>query len=344
MRSTRAARAGSSSGWMAADRWSGAFARRTRTRGGAELTTILAGTPPEVLSMAGGFPNPETFATDVIDELAARLVREDAAVALQYTPVRGRAQRAQLPDRPAGAAAGPAAGARRADGDQRRDGVHRADVPGAARSRRHGRRRGADLSRRADGLRRGRGRRAAGRDGRARPARRRAGRAAGGGRGAEVRLRDPRVPEPDRPDDVAVAPARARRPVPAPRRAGARGRGLPRALLRRRPASVAVVARPRRRAPGRHVLEDLLPGRPARLGGRAAQRRRGARGGQAEHGPVRERARPAAGRGVRPRGPLRAPAARRSARCTRRARRRSAARWSAPCRRDARGRAPRAAS
>ena len=89
MRSTRAARAGSSSGWMAADRWSGAFARRTRTRGGAELTTILAGTPPEVLSMAGGFPNPETFATDVIDELAARLVREDAAVALQYTPCEG---------------------------------------------------------------------------------------------------------------------------------------------------------------------------------------------------------------------------------------------------------------
>ena len=89
MRSTRAARAGSSSGWMATDRWSGAFARRTRTRGGAELTTILAGTPPEVLSMAGGFPNPETFATDVIDELAARLVREDAAVALQYTPCEG---------------------------------------------------------------------------------------------------------------------------------------------------------------------------------------------------------------------------------------------------------------
>src|ERR671915_181647 len=45
-----------------------AFARRTRTRGGDELTTFLA---------------------DEIDEIAARLVRDDAAVALQYTPCAG---------------------------------------------------------------------------------------------------------------------------------------------------------------------------------------------------------------------------------------------------------------
>jgi 2-aminoadipate transaminase len=66
-----------------------AFARRTRLRGGGELTAILAGSPPGVLSMTGGFPNPATFPTDEIDELAARLVREDAAVALQYTPCAG---------------------------------------------------------------------------------------------------------------------------------------------------------------------------------------------------------------------------------------------------------------
>src|SRR4051794_33901070 len=66
-----------------------AFARRTRLRGGDELTTILAGSPPGVLSMTGGFPNPATFPTDELDELAARLVREDAAVALQYTPCAG---------------------------------------------------------------------------------------------------------------------------------------------------------------------------------------------------------------------------------------------------------------
>jgi 2-aminoadipate transaminase len=66
-----------------------AFARRTRLRGGSELTAILAGSPPGVLSMTGGFPNPATFPTDELDELAARLVREDAAVALQYTPSEG---------------------------------------------------------------------------------------------------------------------------------------------------------------------------------------------------------------------------------------------------------------
>jgi 2-aminoadipate transaminase len=66
-----------------------AFARRTRLRGGDELTAILAGSPPGVLSMTGGFPNPATFATDELDEIAGRLVREDAAVALQYTPCAG---------------------------------------------------------------------------------------------------------------------------------------------------------------------------------------------------------------------------------------------------------------
>ena len=66
-----------------------AFARRTRLRGGDELTTILAGSPPGVLSMTGGFPNPATFPTDELDEIAARLVRDDAAVALQYTPCAG---------------------------------------------------------------------------------------------------------------------------------------------------------------------------------------------------------------------------------------------------------------
>ena len=67
------------------------FARRARLRGGEELTAILAGTPPGVLSMTGGFPNPRTFPTDELDEIAARLIREDAAVALQYTPSAGLA-------------------------------------------------------------------------------------------------------------------------------------------------------------------------------------------------------------------------------------------------------------
>jgi 2-aminoadipate transaminase len=69
--------------------WTPELARRTRLRGGEELSTILAGSPPGVLSMTGGFPNPATFPTDEIDEIAARLMREDAAVALQYTPTEG---------------------------------------------------------------------------------------------------------------------------------------------------------------------------------------------------------------------------------------------------------------
>jgi 2-aminoadipate transaminase len=77
-----------------------AFARRTRMRGGDELTAILAGTPPGVLSMTGGFPNPATFPTDEVDEIAARLIREDPAVALQYTPCAGIASvREHLIDR-----------------------------------------------------------------------------------------------------------------------------------------------------------------------------------------------------------------------------------------------------
>jgi 2-aminoadipate transaminase len=65
-----------------------AFARRTGLRGG-ELTAILAGSPPGVLSMTGGFPNPATFPSDELDGLVARLVCEDAAVALQYSPSEG---------------------------------------------------------------------------------------------------------------------------------------------------------------------------------------------------------------------------------------------------------------
>ena len=77
-----------------------AFARRTQLAGGNELAAILAGSPPGVLSMTGGFPNPATFPTDELDEIAGRLVREDAAVAMQYTPCEGIASvREYLVDR-----------------------------------------------------------------------------------------------------------------------------------------------------------------------------------------------------------------------------------------------------
>ena len=54
-----------------------------------ELATILAGAPPGVLSLAGGFPNPDTFPTAEIQEIVARLLRDDAGVALQYTAPEG---------------------------------------------------------------------------------------------------------------------------------------------------------------------------------------------------------------------------------------------------------------
>jgi 2-aminoadipate transaminase len=69
--------------------WPEMFARRARNRGGAELQAILAGPPPGVLGMTGGFPNPATFQTEVVQEIVARLVRDEPAIALQYGPSEG---------------------------------------------------------------------------------------------------------------------------------------------------------------------------------------------------------------------------------------------------------------
>jgi 2-aminoadipate transaminase len=44
---------------------------------------------PNVISFAGGVPNPETFPAERIADIAARVVRERRAVALQYGPTRG---------------------------------------------------------------------------------------------------------------------------------------------------------------------------------------------------------------------------------------------------------------
>jgi hypothetical protein len=70
-------------------RWSPTFARRT-SGASAELAAILAlagGT--DLISFAGGLPNPQTFPVAVLSELTARLLRGDAAVALQYSPTPG---------------------------------------------------------------------------------------------------------------------------------------------------------------------------------------------------------------------------------------------------------------
>ena len=44
---------------------------------------------PNVISFAGGVPNPQTFPADSIAEIAARVVREKRSVSLQYGPTRG---------------------------------------------------------------------------------------------------------------------------------------------------------------------------------------------------------------------------------------------------------------
>ncbi|MEA2569972.1 MAG: 2-aminoadipate transaminase [Acidobacteriota bacterium] len=44
---------------------------------------------PNIISFAGGVPSPETFPAERIAEIAARVIRERRAVALQYGPTRG---------------------------------------------------------------------------------------------------------------------------------------------------------------------------------------------------------------------------------------------------------------
>jgi 2-aminoadipate transaminase len=69
--------------------WAARFARRT-ARGGDELTAILSlAASTDVITFSGGFPAPEAFPVGVLQELLPRLAREDAAVALQYSPTEG---------------------------------------------------------------------------------------------------------------------------------------------------------------------------------------------------------------------------------------------------------------
>lgn len=70
-------------------RWSPTFARRTRGASG-ELAAILAlASGSDLITFAGGFPDPKTFPVKVLADLTARLLAEDAAVALQYSPTPG---------------------------------------------------------------------------------------------------------------------------------------------------------------------------------------------------------------------------------------------------------------
>jgi 2-aminoadipate transaminase len=70
--------------------WSAGLAQRTHTLGGGEITAILAlAGATDVITFSGGFPDPATFRTEVLAEIAGRLIAGDASVALQYTATEG---------------------------------------------------------------------------------------------------------------------------------------------------------------------------------------------------------------------------------------------------------------
>lgn len=70
--------------------WDPIFARRTRALGGGGITAILSlADAGDIITFSGGFPDPETFPTAVLGEIAGRLISGDASVALQYTATEG---------------------------------------------------------------------------------------------------------------------------------------------------------------------------------------------------------------------------------------------------------------
>ena len=223
--------------------WNQLFARRRRNRGSAELATILAGPPPGVLGMTGGFPNMTTFQTDVLSEIAARVLADDPGVALQYGPSEGLPSVREYLRERVGATQGrsPAADELMVTSGGMEcidllcrtlidagDGVA-VEAPtylGAIMAFEGYEASLTGIPMDEDGMLV---------DTLVRASRTGTGRA---------RLRHPRVPEPVGADALAGTPPRAGRRLPAPRRADLRGRRLPRAGLRRRAAAVAVVARP----------------------------------------------------------------------------------------------------
>ena len=280
-------------------RWDELFAARTRGVGDGIAAILAFAACAGSDLVRGRLPRPA--------DLPARArVRAPAGVRRrrrgERVPVRAdaRARRAARRARgPARVAAGPPACRGRAADHERRDGGARARRQVVPRPRRRGRRRGPDLPRRDHGLPQLRGRRRRRAAGRARARRRRARAAARGRAAPEAPLHDPRPPEPGRRQPLrrAARPAgRARAPLRVPRR---RGRRLPRARVRRRPRGEPLEPRAGVGRPGGDDVEDVLPGRASRLGGRPGGGLGPARLGEAEHRPVRGRARAAALRGVR---------------------------------------------
>jgi 2-aminoadipate transaminase len=72
--------------------WSAALARRTHSLGGGEITAILSlAGATDIITFSGGFPDPATWPTGLLSQIAQRLIAEDSAVALQYAATEGLA-------------------------------------------------------------------------------------------------------------------------------------------------------------------------------------------------------------------------------------------------------------
>ena len=72
--------------------WDERLARRTRALGGSEITAILSlAGATDVITFSGGFPEPATFQTGTLADIAARLIAEEPGVALQYSATEGLA-------------------------------------------------------------------------------------------------------------------------------------------------------------------------------------------------------------------------------------------------------------
>ena len=164
----------------------------------------------------GGFPDPQTFPTTVLDDIVERLLRDEPGVALQYTPVEGipsvreyliERQEQTQGRRPAKEELMVTSGGMECIGLACHSLLDPGDVVaveaptylGALMAFNSFEAEIEGIPMDEHGLR-----------GRGPPG-------APGGRAApEVPLRHPRVPEPDRPHAQPRAPARARRAVPAP--------------------------------------------------------------------------------------------------------------------------------
>ncbi len=74
------------------ERWDALLAARARGDVGDGIASVLAFLgQPDVISFAGGFPDPETFPRARVTTLLQELAASGETTAFQYAPTRGRA-------------------------------------------------------------------------------------------------------------------------------------------------------------------------------------------------------------------------------------------------------------